>query len=94
VEACTNAVRHGGRSGREHTFRLEIRVTDEWLHFLLVEPGDAYDFDTRHMPAVEPGALDDLPEGGFGIPLIKRVMDVAEYRHVGGANVLRLGKHR
>ena len=94
VEACTNAIRHGGRAGRADTFRLEIRITEDWLEFLLVEPGDVYDFEGREMPAVERGDLESLPEGGFGIPLIKAVMDVAEYRRLGDTNVLRLAKRR
>ena len=94
VEACTNALRHGARAGRAETFRLEIRVDDDTLEFVLVEPGDAYDFDGRQMPAVDGDALEALPEGGFGIPLIKAVMDVAEYRRIGDVNVLRLCKRR
>ena len=94
VEACTNAVRHGGKAGRGETFRLEVRVTDDWIEFVLAEPGDAYDFDGRAMPTVDPEAIETLPEGGFGIPLIKAVMDVAEYRRIGDTNVLRLAKRR
>ena len=94
VEACTNAVRHGRDAGRGKTFRLEVQVTEDWIEFVLVEPGDAYDFDGREMPAVDADALEALPEGGFGIPLIKAAMDVAEYRRIGDTNVLRLAKRR
>jgi serine/threonine-protein kinase RsbW len=94
VEACTNAIRHGRDGERGETFRLEVRVTEDWIEFVLAEPGDAYDFDGREMPAIHAGALESLPEGGFGIPLIKAVMDVAEYRRIGDTNVLRLAKRR
>ncbi len=91
VEACTNAVRHAGRG---ETFQLEVRVTERWIEFVLMERGDAYDFDGREMPAVDANTLDTLPESGFGIPLIKTVMDVAEYHRIGDTNVLRLAKRR
>jgi anti-sigma regulatory factor (Ser/Thr protein kinase) len=88
----SNAIRHGGPGG--DVIRLAIRVTSEWLEVVMRETGPRFDFDGYEMPDVEAVAPDAIPEGGFGIPLIKSGMDVAEYRHEGGTNILRLAKRR
>jgi serine/threonine-protein kinase RsbW len=92
LEACTNSARHAGGAGRP--FQLDVLVTDDRIEFVLTDEGPAYDFDARRMPAVDGVPIEALPEGGFGVPLIKSIMDVAEYRRDAGRNVLRLVKRR
>lgn len=92
LEACTNSARHAAAGGRG--FRVDVAVTDDRIEFVIIDEGAPYDFERRQMPAVEGVAIEALPEGGFGIPLMKSIMDVAEYRRDGGRNVLRLVKHR
>lgn len=93
-EACTNVVRHAHAGHPERPFRVDLRVNETELEVVITDEGAAYDFRGRVMPAPDIERLESIPEGGYGIPLIKAIMDVAEYRREAGTNVLRLVKRR
>ena len=93
-EACSNVVRHAHAGQPRETFTLDLRVDDADVEFVITDRGEGYDFAGRSMPVPDLERLEALPEGGFGIPLIKAIMDVAEYRREPDRNVLRLVKHR
>lgn len=93
-EACSNVVRHAHAGEPRRTFTLDLHVSDTELEFVITDHGERYDFEGRSMPIADLERLEALPEGGYGIPLIKAIMDVAEYRREPDRNVLRLVKRR
>jgi serine/threonine-protein kinase RsbW len=94
VEACSNAIRHNRYGDSAHVFELDVRVRDEAIEFVLTDEGPPFDFSARGLPPLDQCAPADLPEGGFGVPLIHAIMDEAECRREGARNVLRLVKRR
>jgi serine/threonine-protein kinase RsbW len=97
AEAMTNVVRHGygsGRGGRitlscfeeAAQWRIELRdfgapIPEDRLGRA---DGSIFDFD--------PNDIQNIPEGGMGLALIRACFDSVDYRTVGPANCLTLTK--
>ncbi len=92
-EALTNVLRHGygGIPAGECYVRLRIEVDDQ--AFRLEIRDRAAPFDPT---AVPDGPIEEedglLPEGGYGIRIIRAVTDRFEYLRLQGENVLILEK--
>jgi serine/threonine-protein kinase RsbW len=93
-EACTNVVRHAHPDDPEHRFSITLCVSPTELEFVIADAAPPYEFGAGRLPPAPAGRRDQLPEGGFGLPLIRATMDLAEYRHERGVNILRLVKRR
>lgn len=93
VEAFVNAVRHGGPH-QQSPVRVDLLVADDRLEFLMAERGVAYDLAGAVMPDLDVDDVGALPEGGFGLPIIKSVMDEVVYERDGDVNLLKLVKRR
>ncbi len=97
VEAINNVIKHGyhGEKGKDvgvtvrlNTDKVELEVVD---HASPMQPDvlnqaseDRFDFDETD--------LDNIPEGGMGLALIRMNMDEVEYVSGGGENRLRMVK--
>jgi serine/threonine-protein kinase RsbW len=99
VEAVTNAIKHAylGAPGHEVTLqvsftreRLELDVADQGLRMpqeqivRLASGSPVCDFD--------PDCIEDLPEGGMGLEIIRHEMDETCYSTAGGSNSFRMTK--
>jgi serine/threonine-protein kinase RsbW len=96
VEAVNNAIEHSYRTGSG-----EVRVT-------LTEATDAVEIEVRDrgeaMPAgildraaaltFDPDKLQDLPEGGMGLGIVKDLMEDVRYESRAGENVLSMRRRR
>jgi len=88
VEAVNNSILHAkpGASDIQLTFTLsprggEIDLQDEGRPLdpgILEAAGQRWDFD--------PSDIQNLPEGGMGLMLIKKLMNEVSYRHENGRN--------
>jgi len=88
-ELVNNAVEHGGCTFIEAKLLLESRVA----RFVLVTDGTCFDTaaSTAHMPEVD--AEGDLPEGGFGLSIIRTLSDGVSYCFREGRNVTEISKN-
>ncbi len=91
-EALSNVLRHGygGESFRAH---IELRFQWNGESFRIELRDDAAAFDpteTVVAPEVHDGG--QIPEGGYGIHIIRAVVDSLDYRREGKHNVLTLEK--
>lgn len=91
TEICSNIIRHGHPHDPEHQFTMTLRGTARGVEVEIRDEGPAFSFEHRTMPRVDV-ALEDLPEGGFGMALVEAFMDVVEYSREGHVNVIRLVK--
>jgi serine/threonine-protein kinase RsbW len=91
TELCSNIIRHGHPTDPAHEFTMILRGGDRGLQVEIRDEGPPFAFHEKPMPAVD-GGLDALPEGGFGIPLVRATMDRVELRREGSVNVFYLEK--
>ena len=87
-EAFNNVAIHGFRDLSPGNVDIEISWTKEQIVIQMSDSGRIFDPD-----ATPPPALDELPEGGMGIFIMRSFMDEVEYK-AGPPNVLRLVKRR
>lgn len=73
-EAITNIIRHAYDGQPGHPIRLMLTIDNEKLSLSIVDFGRK--FDPGNLP---PPNLDTPREGGYGIYLIKKVMDQVTY---------------
>jgi serine/threonine-protein kinase RsbW len=87
-EAVTNVMVHSGQRG-DGCIRLSIEVDDERALVVVRDGGRCFD------PAeYRPPPLDDLAAGGFGVFLMREVMDGVEFVSDDTGNELRMWKCR
>jgi serine/threonine-protein kinase RsbW len=87
-EAFNNVAIHGFRDLPPGNVDIEISWTKEQIIIQMTDSGRIFDPDATPLPA-----LDELPEGGMGIFIMRSFMDEVEYK-AGPPNVLRLIKRR
>ncbi|MEN3041023.1 MAG: ATP-binding protein [Bacteroidia bacterium] len=92
-ELCANSILHGNAEDPKKQLRLDLRLQGDTLHIYLYDPAPPYDL---HAYPAEPTLLragTDRP-GGFGIYLIRRLIDKIDVRRRrGGSSVYHMVKH-
>ncbi|RMF53940.1 MAG: ATP-binding protein [Bacteroidetes bacterium] len=91
-ELCANSILHANKEDPEKELRLELRLQGHTLHIYLYDPAPPYDL---HAYPQEPRLLraDTNRPGGFGIYLIRRLIDRIDIRRrKGGSSVYHLVK--
>jgi serine/threonine-protein kinase RsbW len=87
-EAFNNIAVHGFRDRAPEPVQIDVDWDDEKLVITFVDNGHVFDPET-----VAPPDLDELPEHGMGLFIMRSCMDEVDYRP-GPPNVLRLVKLR
>ena len=89
-EGLSNVIRHGYADSARHSIELTLEIGGGEI--LLVLRDDGRPFDPLAAPA--PDSHPPIAEraGGWGIHLLQSLVDRADYRREGNANVLRLVK--
>lgn len=91
-ELCANSILHANAEDPQKELRLELRLQGETLHIYLYDPAPPYDL---HAYPSEPTLLraDTDRPGGFGIYLIRRIIDKIDIRRRrGGSSVYHMIK--
>lgn len=97
VEAATNIIKHGFSDRLDGRIRLRLDVSEQRVEVELRDNGPA--FDPLSAPQDTPwdtdsyASFDALPEGGFGVSLVRALADGCEYQRQDGENVLILWKY-
>jgi serine/threonine-protein kinase RsbW len=97
VEAINNVIKHGyhGQPGKDVQVLVSLqpdRVVIEVLDRASPMQSDLLDQATEDRFAFDETNLDEVPEGGMGLALIRMNMDEVEYSSAGGENRLRMVK--
>jgi len=86
-EACQNALRYSVDS----VYNLELQLNHETLTAIVINEGDALDFD-----AIQPFNVNQdymqYKNGGLGLPMMKKLMDQVTYERTGSQNKITLVK--
>ena len=86
-EACVNAVKHGPEQGMEK-IKVSVVFREKYSNFIVtVSDGNKrYDFSDQ-----EPD-FDAVPESGYGIYIMKNLMDKVSYQREKGRNLVIMEK--
>ena len=86
-EAAMNVVRHGFGGGADDYIVLRIIFGGDTFVFTLTDPAPAFTLPSLTQPdPLEPR------EGGYGVFLIRQLMDEVEYSRANTTNTLRMVK--
>ncbi|WIJ23780.1 ATP-binding protein [Devosia sp. RR2S18] len=97
VEAINNVIKHGYRGEKGLPVEVKISIKSDRVVLDIFDeappmPGSLLEPDTAALFDFNPENLDELPEGGMGLSLIKMTMDEISYSSQSGINRLTLTK--
>jgi serine/threonine-protein kinase RsbW len=87
-EACTNAIKHAMTAAALDNLTVNFEVFMHKLCIVVKDQGHGYDMNNIALPD-----FDEHPEGGYGIFIIKSMMDEVQYFHSDGFNHLKMIKY-
>jgi anti-sigma regulatory factor (Ser/Thr protein kinase) len=87
TEAMNNAVEHSGAKQIE----VELLLNNKLALLRIITEGKKFD-PTQGVSMPDFDNDGDLPEGGFGMAIISRLVDNMDYEYISGKNVLTLKK--
>ena len=73
-EACTNVIKHAYRGESTHSIDLHLEVGSAKLVLIIRDIGERFD-----LQAYQPPNLDEPQESGYGVFLMRNLMDEVEY---------------
>jgi serine/threonine-protein kinase RsbW len=95
VEICSNVIRHGHPGDPAALVHVVFEGDGHCLQIEIRDEGPAFSVEQTAMPEIDTTMpVDDLPIGGFGIPIVHALMDAVEYSRDGNVNVVRISKCR
>lgn len=86
-ELFNNIVKHSYRGSGDGVIHISIEQDEHSIRISTVDAGTPFDFDTVKIPVIQ-----DLPETGLGIYIVRACVDELEYRP-GPPNEWTLSKH-
>jgi len=89
-EGLSNVIRHGYADSARHSIEVTLEIGGGEI--VLVLRDDGRPFDPLAAPARDSHTPIAERAGGWGIHLLQSLVDRADYRREGNANVLRLVK--
>ncbi len=93
-EACTNIIKHAYQYATDKEIELSIFKDNKSFEIRIYDSGKAFDPSSLRPPDLKK-YIGRHERGGFGVYLMKRLMDKVEYNfHAGKRNEVRLTKYR
>ena len=90
-ELLNNTISYGYEDDGEHVIELTISLSPERVCATISDDGKPFDSLGRESP--DTGLpLEDRPEGGLGVHLVRNLMDHVSYERRGSQNVVHLEK--
>jgi serine/threonine-protein kinase RsbW len=88
-ELVTNAIKYAFPGGGKGSITLEARATPERALLLIEDNGNAFDPTLAPAPNVE-RSLEEMPIGGLGIHLIRKLTDSFVYERSNNCNRVKV----
>ena len=90
-ELVTNCIKYGYDDSAQHVIEIELELSAGEM--ILTVTDDGHPFNPLELPAPNTSApVEDLPIGGLGIHLLRRMSDHMDYARTDGKNRLTLRK--
>ena len=90
-EVFMNVVMHGSLPGSVPQVELSVGLTDGAVTMTIEDDGAAFDPLSLPAPDVTSGVA-ERRIGGYGVFLVRQMMDTVSYRRVGARNQLQMSK--
>lgn len=92
AEAVANAVKHGSRRSEDGVITCEVERTGAGLTIRIYDDGEGFAPAARATPPVDPATADitELPESGYGVPIMHSVFQQVDGRREGNRFCLEL----
>jgi serine/threonine-protein kinase RsbW len=92
-EACSNVIRHAYADNEEGPVNIEVEIDPKRFVISIQDEGTTFDPKQYDMPNLEQ-SIQARRGGGFGILIMRELMDQVEYHSDGTKNEVRLTKLR
>ncbi len=91
-EACTNVIEHACKGDETYRITITINIKGPRVTMLIRDDGEAFDPE-KYAPPNLIEMAEKRRDGGFGIHLMRSLMDRVEYRRRGRFNEVALTKY-
>lgn len=92
-EACANVIEHAYGNESDHTIDIAVLTFDDRMVVRIRDEGKKFDQASYQEPDLAT-FVRQKKSGGFGVHLMRKLMDQVEYRHLDGQNETLLIKYR
>ncbi len=92
-EACTNIIKHSCKENSNKKIYLCIELRNNEMLVSITDYGNSFDPENYSMPSIQE-QLEHKKRSGYGILLIRKLMDNVEYRNRKSRNEIRMTKKR
>ncbi len=92
-EACTNIIRHAYSGSKSGPIDITVDVDAERFTVTIRDEGDSIDLENYSEPDLNK-SIRDRRGGGFGVHIMRKLMDLVEYEKHGEFNEVHLVKFR
>jgi serine/threonine-protein kinase RsbW len=92
VEIVNNAIKHSYHLQPGHDVDITISLFPERIEFSIVNTGEPMKAREAGRMDYDPKNVQELPEGGMGLYIVKSIMDEMTYQCVDGVNTFRMLK--
>jgi serine/threonine-protein kinase RsbW len=89
TEAVTNIISYAYDDNAEHPIALRLCRQNDLINLEVQDDGKPFN-PLQIQACARISSLENARIGGWGIPIVRRFSDAADYRHAGGKNCLRL----
>lgn len=91
-EVFMNVVMHGSPAGTVPRVELSLSLADGGVTMTVEDDGPKFDPLSLPPPDLTSGVA-ERRIGGYGVHLVRQMMDIVSYQRVGARNQLRMRKH-
>ncbi len=92
VETLNNIIKHAYQEDHSSFIDISVRKNSDYLELLMVDEGKPRESLVVHDLDFDPNDIQNLPESGMGLFIIKQLMDEMNYYSVNGKNYFTLKK--
>lgn len=92
TEALNNIIKHAYKGEKNHQIEVIVSKDSNVLEMILIDEGKPRDNFIIKDLDFDPNDIDNLPESGMGLYLIKQLMDELSYYSINGKNYFTLRK--
>ncbi len=91
-ELLNNIISYGYHDRAEHRIQVELLADSERLTIVISDDAVAFNPFEKAPPDMSQ-SLEEREPGGFGIHIVRKLMDECSYRRSGGRNIVTLCKN-